>query len=181
MRCYIKMLKLADGAIIKVNVYYLKCYVMVAAGCCKMDERYKHKYVNSEVSEIIDTYENESLTAEEITDRLDYLDQQQKHTKLVLMGDEIFSVDSMLGDYFVKCGDEIIFWGTSGNCERACDFLNRLNEEKNHFKKHNIDLSLTIMRWHTIIVDAIDQEKTEMGSRVLMNLAENLGITIDGD
>ena len=35
-----------------------------------MIDRYKHEYINCEISEIIDTYENESLPAEELTDRL---------------------------------------------------------------------------------------------------------------
>ena len=47
-------------------------------------ERYKHEYVNCEVSEIIDTVENKSLTAEEITDRLNnlYKEKQRLKTRL---------------------------------------------------------------------------------------------------
>ena len=46
-----------------------------------MTERYKHEYVNCEVSEIIDTVENESLTAEEITDRLNALNNENQTLK----------------------------------------------------------------------------------------------------
>ena len=36
------------------------------------EERYRHEYINNEISSIIDTYTNNELTAEEITDRLNY-------------------------------------------------------------------------------------------------------------
>ena len=43
-----------------------------------MTDRYRMEYVNCEVSEIIDDYEKESLTAEEITDRLNTLTKENK-------------------------------------------------------------------------------------------------------
>ena len=45
------------------------------------EKRYKQEYVNCEVSEIIDTVENESLTAEEITDRLNKLHEENVELK----------------------------------------------------------------------------------------------------
>lgn len=37
-----------------------------------MTDRYKHEYINCEVSAIIDTEDNRELPAEELTDRLNY-------------------------------------------------------------------------------------------------------------
>lgn len=39
-----------------------------------------------------------------------------------------YEVDSMLGDYYVKCGDSILFWGSSDNCNKVCDLLNKQDE-----------------------------------------------------
>lgn len=50
-----------------------------------MDERYKHEYVNCEVSEIIDTVEKESLPAEHLTYLLNSMDKKIKAQKKLLI------------------------------------------------------------------------------------------------
>lgn len=49
-----------------------------------MSDRYEHRYVNCEVSEIIDTVENESLSAERLTDLLNTLTKKcELQTKII--------------------------------------------------------------------------------------------------
>ena len=95
-----------------------------------MTDRYSHVYVNDEVSEIVDNFSGDSLTAEEITDILNRLTHQRQE----------------------DINDTAVI---------AVKYKNLQDENK---------------RFKDTLIEAIHSERTVMGSSVLKNLADNLGV-----
>jgi len=63
---------------------------------------------------------------------------------------EKYEVDSMLGDYYVKCGegaDDILFWGSRDNCNKVCDLLNEQDKEIQKLKQKVNGLKSELTIW----------------------------------
>ena len=72
-----------------------------------------------------------------------------------------YEVDSMLGDYYVKCGGSILFWGSRDKCNKVCDLLNEQDTTIKRLKEIRGEQIQTILKQKRKIKELTAQLKTD--------------------